>query len=276
MVTESFKQTNQKYQTNRKIILCADDFGYDDAISHGIKELLELKRINATSSLTNFDEFKQHAKLINSIDGIYKGIHFNLTEGQSLIKNKNFQPLGHLLLRTHTHLVNYQYIYHELKAQLDCYIDTFKQLPDFIDGHQHIHHLPIIRHVVFKLYNQYQLKQKGVFIRSVYHQVNPPNFKSLIIKHTGANAFDKKLKKLQIPHNQSFGGIYNFKADEFEKSFTDSLKKITDNGLIMCHPGYFSENDTLNQTREVELNYLKSDKFSALLKQENIELKVKS
>ncbi|MCF6765878.1 ChbG/HpnK family deacetylase [Thiotrichales bacterium 19S3-7] len=283
MVSKSFSQEHQKSTNNKtvckSIIICADDFGQSQPISEGIFELLQLQRINATSCLTNTNNFKSAARLLGQLKQTFIGLHLNLTEGSPLTKagglhNYNqFISLNKLLIKSQLRLLKPQVIYQELKAQLDQFIHTFGHMPYFLDGHQHIHHLPIIRDVILTLYKEYHLNKNHTFIRSVKLQVDQFSLKSLIIKYTGAQRFAKLLKQQHIPHNLSFGGIYNFNPKDFQESFKHTLANITDNGLIMCHPGYKATDDSLNQSREVELNYFKSDDYIETLKQYNLLLK---
>ncbi|MCF6775296.1 ChbG/HpnK family deacetylase [Thiotrichales bacterium 19X7-9] len=283
MVAESFSQKHQKCDENEKlsksIIVCADDFGQAADISKGIFELLELKRINATSCLTNFTDFQTDALLLKSLDHIFVGLHLNLTEGSPLTKahslsnNGQFNSLNKLLLRSQLRLLNLNSIYLELKAQLERFIHTFNQMPHFLDGHQHIHHLPIVREAVLRLYDEYHLKKTNTFIRNVAYIVDQRNLKSFIIQYSGAKRLQKLLKQKNIPHNLSFGGIYNFHPNTFSEAFSYALKHITDNGLIMCHPGYKVDFDVLSQSRETELKYFKSDDYLNTLKDYHISLK---
>ena len=42
----------------RKIVLCADDYGLSLGVSRGIRELLEMGRLSATSCMVVFPEFE--------------------------------------------------------------------------------------------------------------------------------------------------------------------------------------------------------------------------
>lgn len=279
MVADNNQQQNPIKQNKKAIVICADDFGQASKISQGISELLHLKRINATSCLTNFDDFQTDFKLIKEIENIDIGLHLNLTEGKPLTSalslktnNHQFKSLNTLLIKSQGRALNKHDIYQELKAQLDCFIDFFGFSPHFLDGHQHIHHLPIVREVVFDLFNQYHLKQNKTYIRSVNHLVKS-SVKGLVIKYTGATTFRKQLKKNHILHNDQFGGIYDFKPENFKNTFENDLSKIKHAGLLMCHPGYQINGDVLNKTREVELNYFKSKNFLEKLIEHHLILK---
>ncbi|MDE5039758.1 ChbG/HpnK family deacetylase, partial [Francisella tularensis subsp. holarctica] len=77
--------------------------------------------------------------------------------------------------------------------------------PDFIDGHQHVHHFPIIRTAVINLYKDFNMYTKQTYIRST-DKMDKSDFKSLIIYRSGAKKFSNMLIKNNIKHNSSFAG----------------------------------------------------------------------
>jgi len=134
-------------------------------------------------------------------------------------------------------------------------------LPHFIDGHQHIHQLPIIRDALLAVYESVFSKH-SCYIRVPI--MKPPTLKSSIITFTGGLTLRKALMHRNIPHNTSFSGVYNFsKAKNYRRYFCRFLKNIQSGGLIMCHPGLPQKenNDRIDNAREYEFNYLNSDLF---------------
>lgn len=253
----------------KKIILCADDYGQNPSISQAIINLIEKKRLSATSCMTNSVYWPEHAKWLQPYKGkVDIGLHVNLTEGVSLSGHLKMMPLSGLLMRAYLHQLNQPAIEAEVNAQLDKFVEEMQQLPDFIDGHQHVHQFPVIRDVILKIYEK-RLKVNGTYIRSVNDnkillRFSDAYLKKIIIQLTGAFAFKAKLKVMNIPHNSSFSGIYDFvNGKHYPEKFPEFLKKIQDNGLIMCHPGLLSddESDPIYSAREFEYRYFMSEKF---------------
>jgi predicted glycoside hydrolase/deacetylase ChbG (UPF0249 family) len=280
----------------RKITLCADDFGQNAAISKGIIHLVQEKRLSAVSCMTNCMSFKEYAKELKPFsDQIEIGLHFNLTHDTLLTSYNHQQPftLNSLLLKAFTHKLSFQHICDELTAQIQMFATYFDCLPAFIDGHQHIHQFPVIRDAVIAIYNSIVMPaQAGIhrtyktnkshmdaslrwhdrlpYIRmptnlSLKNIFNKNNFlKKHIIMMTGSLKLKQLLIKHNIPHNTSFSGIYDFKnAINFRDYFLKFLTEIDNHGIIMCHPGDISDDNTdpLKNYRVHELNYLCSQQF---------------
>lgn len=256
------------------IILCADDYAQTEAISEGIIDLVKNKRLSAVSCMTTSPYWPAHAALLKPyVDTIDVGLHFNLTEGQGLVDNSQlvFTPIGKLLITAFLGRLNYQAITNEFSAQLKQFNDYFGKMPDFIDGHQHVHHLPIIREAILSVYQQ----QLQVMTHKPYLRISSNDYltclqdyknfpKTQIICFTGAMRLKKRLQQLNIPHNQNFAGIYNFsQSQNYRNFFLYFIKQIKHSGLIMCHPGCASSDvsDPLNQSRVNEYNYFLSANF---------------
>ena len=137
----------------KSIILCADDYGQNQAISQAIIELIKNDRLSATSCMTNSPLWPQHATWLSPLRSrADMGLHFNLTEGVPLsdrLKNAHgFMPLSKLIIRAYWRLLNAAAIEEEFIAQLEAFRAAMGAYPDFIDGHQHVQQLPIISKII--------------------------------------------------------------------------------------------------------------------------------
>jgi predicted glycoside hydrolase/deacetylase ChbG (UPF0249 family) len=267
---------------SKKIIICADDFGMSKNINKGIIELLKNKIINATSCMPNMPVFIDGIKELKKISNpsIDIGIHLNLSEGtpltqaQSISKNNKFLPLLKLLIKSKLRIINYNSVYNELKAQIERFITQWGQLPDFIDGHQHVHHFPIIRKAVINLYKDFDMYKKQTYIRSTY-KMDKSGFKSLIIYRSGAKKFKLLLDENGIAHNSSFAGIYALddKNADFRNVILKAYTEIKDGGIIMCHPAIDIDiNDPIAHSRVKEFNYFNSQQAFDDQTDKNIKL----
>lgn len=270
------------FQVSKRIILCADDFGQSEAISEGILTLLQHQRLSATSCMTNMPVWSSVAKKLSKLKGqVQVGLHFNLTEGRALSKNGQFlfSSINALIKKSFLRQLNIFQIEEELSAQLEAFIQAFGSQPDFIDGHQHIHHLPIIREALLNVYKKYYPNNEA-WIRVSSNPLwqtlkNAPRCpKMLIISLTGALTFKKMLVANKIPHNTSFSGTYDFsETSDYPMLFLQFLKEVNNQGLIMCHPGLKgSDKDTICATRVKEFAYFNGDLFMKVLDHERVRL----
>lgn len=259
----------------KSITLCADDYGQNSAISQAIIDLLKQKKLSATSCMTNMTQWLTHAAWLAPYkDQADLGIHLNLTEGSPISTEfkqaygDSFPSLTTLLRKCFLRQMNSEIIYAELQAQLEQFTAGVGHLPHFIDGHQHIHHFPIIREALFKLYET-RLRGADCYIRHVddpyvWRRIfDGAYIKRLIIQLSGAHAFKQQLIALNIPHNSSFSGIYDFyHQKDFATLFPKFLKESKQGGIIMCHPGLSTANNANEiPSRLNEYRYFNSQKF---------------
>lgn len=263
--------------SKKQIILCADDYGLNAAVSQGIRQLVARHRLSAVSCMVQEKSFAGQAQqlLALAVD-IDIGLHLNFTEGYFLTTGKPMPSLSTLLIRSQLRLLSARFIKQEVVAQVDKFVQAFGRLPDFIDGHQHIHHLPVIREAVLEIYQE-RLRHHGVYLRSVYPAIidKPYRLKRSILTVTGAYKFKQTLKKQAVLHNPYFMGIYDFNKDtDYRALFTGFLARAQSGALIMCHPGLAAsaEQDVIAHARLTEYTYFASDHFQQDCKAQQVEL----
>ena len=242
----------------KNIILCADDFAINAETSRGLLDLIRRERLSAVSCMTNYPDWKTSGiALKEHTQKIQLGIHFNFGN----------TPMPLTLLRAYLRSLSTQKISDEITRQITLFFDVMGKLPDFIDGHEHIHQFPVIRDALITVYEKIFL-QKTTYIRSTCNQ--QPEFKARIIQTLGGNALRKLLNLHKIPHNTSFAGIYNFnQAKNYRTYFLKFLDTVEDGGILMCHPG-FSENP--ENSRQLEYQYFASATFLEDLQTKNFSL----
>ena len=207
----------------KRIILCADDYGMSPEVSEGILQLVKLKRLSAVSCMSNYDNWQASAQYLKPFYGqVNIGLHFNLSGA-----------LSKTIALSYLRLLSPQKIKKTLQEQYDLFVDQMGFMPDYLDGHQHIHALPIIRDVVVAFWRE---KCPGKPIRCT--RTPQRFFKARVINCLGAKALARLLKRHNIPHNGRLLGIYNFKnSQDYAQYFKAFLVQANDGDMIMCHPG---------------------------------------
>ena len=271
---------------NREIILCADDYAQNEPISEGILLLAQNQRINAISCLVNLPYWeKAHTALQRIKHDLFIGLHVNLSFGRALSAaweekyTSHFGSFFSLIQQSYFRHLDRECVEAEINAQLNVFIDATGMPPDFIDGHQHIHQLPIIRDAFISVYKQRNLT---AFCRNTSNDwkdlFSLPFPKRQAIALLGGLGLKKRLKKHAILRNTSFAGIYDFAAAKnYRAYFKQFLKQSDAGGLIMCHPGKRSTDpdDPLHRFRHYELSYLMSDAFLSDLHEQQCRLQRK-
>lgn len=256
----------------RTINLCADDFGHHPAVNQAILDLLGQGRLSTTSVITNAPFFEQDAdKLKRWANYQRAGLHINLTEfnaisagGRSVI-----QPLSSLVYKAYRGKLSTTAVAEEIEAQLQAFSNHFGVLPSYIDGHQHVHQLPTVRRALFQVYQRFY-PQSSAMIRVSDQPFKITSLaqwrlglKPMLVRLIGAKRLRRLLQRSGIPHNQSFAGIYHFKANEYRAYFQYFLRQLDHEGWLMCHPGAtLITDDPIAKARVKEYAYLSSLAFN--------------
>ena len=269
--------------------ICADDFGITENVSSAIVKLIKKERITETSCIVISDSFKNDSKtLINFKNQIGIGLHLTLTDFKafnrlkSLTINNKMPGFNKLLKSSIIKKIVPEEIETEINFQLDVFENSLGFMPNFIDGHQHVHQLPIVRDCLVKVVKQ-RYSEGLPWVRNSYDEM----FKILkrnvsILKTISIGLFGKKLKEVAetnyIKSNDGFSGIYSFSNKiPYENLFKKFILNIKDNHLLMVHPGHSDEKlskiDPVTTSRDIEYEFLSSDNFLNLLNNRNITLR---
>lgn len=267
----------------QQIILTADDFGLNSAISRAIVKLVKKQRLSAVGCMTNIKDWSVHlSELLAHKNHIDIGLHFNLTDGYLLHSKQPAFPLKALILKAYLQKIKIEEIETELLKQIDEFENKAGFLPQYIDGHQHIQQLPIIRTALVNIINKVWNNQTKPYVRvSHCHRLAQfKNFKALIIHLMGSQSLRKLLEKNKIYFNSSFAGIYNLHpSSNYFKLFKNFINQLDNNGILMCHPGILQTNeindDPIALTRSAEFEFLLSDEFLALKQTTKISIEHK-
>ncbi len=272
----------------RRIWLCADDYGISPAVDAGIRELILRGRLNATSVMVAAPHLSaEEADALMTLNAgeprAAIGLHVTLT-GLFRPLSEGFAPVhdGHFLLQPEfTRLALARRLKPELLAieiatQLRAFVDTFGRLPDFVDGHQHMHMLPQVRaaflQVVAETAPSAWVRQCGR--ARAARSLHDTKALGLDILSLG---FRRAAARRGLATNPAFAGAYDFATRmPFAEIFPRFLAGLPEGALVMVHPGHIDDAlralDPLTDQRAREFAYLNSDAFAALLADRGIAL----
>lgn len=232
-------------------ILCADDFGISPGVGSGIETLAEANRISATTAIVTLPTWSREGARLSALRArIAIGLHVNLTLGAPLGPAPDLAPSG--MLPSLKALVarclcgrapNASEVALEVGRQIDRFADVVGYLPDFIDGHQHVHVLPGIRGGFLRALSS-RFSDHRPLVRDPSDRIGAivargcAVSKALSVAALGYG-FGAALRGAGFPANSGFSGFSSFDArisyaDELERSFRFAGPRH----LIMCHPGY--------------------------------------
>jgi predicted glycoside hydrolase/deacetylase ChbG (UPF0249 family) len=260
----------------RRIRLCADDYGIAPGVNAAIRDLIERGRLNATSAMMVAPALDQDAAaaLLRVAEGRAEiGLHVTLTAPFAPLtmhyapqSGGMFLPLGVTLRRALLRRLDGAALATEIDAQLAAFAARFGRPPDFVDGHQHVHLFPQVRDALLTVV---KVRAPNAWVRQCGlaggRAVPWRDLKGFVI-----DALSRRFRVLAaragLATNPAFAGTYRFESTaDFSTLFPAFLDRLPDHGLVMCHPGFVDETlrrlDPLTDLREREHAYLAGDKF---------------
>jgi len=260
------------------VIFCADDFGLNRPVNDGILALARQGRLSATSCMTKGATFASDAPALAELT-IGKGLHLNLTEAQT--GTRIALPLRELIRRCYLHNIDVAQLRADIEAQCDAFEQAFGAAPDYVDGHQHVHQLPVVREELLPILQRRYGSRKPWLRstrapRSIITLRRAQARKALTVRAMGAG-FSRAAKAQGFHLNDGFAGFSSFRSDkDYARAFESYLRAPGRRHLVMCHPGYVDEDlkalDPVTTTREQELAFLLSPRLPDMLEQHRMRL----
>ncbi|HSP23705.1 MAG TPA: ChbG/HpnK family deacetylase [Saliniramus sp.] len=236
------------------VVLCADEFGLTEGVSHGILDLVGMQRVSAVSVLSQGAAWARLGpELAACRPGIGIGLHLDIAAG-----------IG----RSHTQTAT------EIARQIAMFCDVTGFTPDFISGRNNVHVLPHVRRGLFLALERTGLASQ-VWLRDPSERL-PAIIRRgrAVSKALAANAmalgFARRARGRGIAVNDGFSGFSSYVRDyPVEREFQRFCQYLGPQPLIACRPGYID--DALErmggvvESRSRELMYLSSTRFTDLL-----------
>jgi len=258
----------------KKLILNADDFGWDNDATDAIIKLIELDKMHNTTVLANHVQSADLIRLKNFESNISIGLHACINEGKSLTNEPssltdgdcNFHSSKLLFVKSIRKELKYADILHEIKLQYN-FLRANAISITHADSHQHIHQYPFLGSMITKALAEIGInKIRNCSPLSIYDS------RRLIIK-TFSLLTAKNIKAFKHPDVL----ITDFTDVDisFEKRIPEILKSIATSNYKtvewMCHPG-LQDKHTSYLKRKNEYNFLKNANWEELLKSFPIQL----
>jgi hypothetical protein len=257
---------------HRQLTICADDFALDEAVSSAVLRLAEAGRVSAVSCFADSPLWDTAGKKLERFrDRVLIGLHFNLTH---TFEERN-PTLNRIIFDALSFRINAEAVRKRLARQIDRFTDVTGSLPDFIDGHHHVHALPIVSGIVRRMAAESTLGA-AIPIRSVNRLFGPTDapIKRHAIRFLAAlgslGRHDGAYRQL----NTAFAGDYSLRPDtDYGELFQGWLESAPDGALIMCHPSLGrGVRRTPTTAGEQEYRFLASAGYAHLLEWHAIRL----
>lgn len=269
-----------------KVIICADDFAQSAAIDDAILDLIQRGVLTATSCMTLSPAWANSAtQLTQEIRAKADiGLHLDFTQFSQSLRLSH--PI--LVLRSLVGLLNKHVVRTNIKQQLNAFEQATGTAPDYVDGHLHVHQLPIIRDEL--LAEMLQRYGKLPFNERPWLRISSPplesGLKSRIIHWLGAEALKNAAKQAGFKVSPCLLGVYDFEGDAADYqaywlTWARQLKQCpapTEYSLppvLMCHPAKpfdkIDSSDPIALARIIEWQVMQSPGFYTWLSKAEIQ-----
>ena len=271
---------------NRRIWLCADDYGISPGVNRAIRDLIKRGRLNATSVMVvgaaiGRDEVAALQDVVAERNAWGNrceiGLHVTLTAPFRPL-TMHFRPadggmfltLPTMLQRGFVRRLDREILQSEIATQFAAFRDLFGRAPGFADAHQHTQLFPVVRDAFLAATAAHApgaWVRQGGRNRPLLKRLNSP--KALLLDAL-SRQFRKRAARADIAFNSAFAGAYDYvRKPDFAVLMQQFLQGLPDGGLVMCHPGFVDETleglDPLTTQREHEHAFLASELFPPLL-----------
>ena len=259
----------------RSIRLIADDYGLAPGVSSAILELIERGRLTGTGCMTGFPEWQEAAVRIRPFrKRAAIGLHLTLTDQIAVTGRSSLAPdgklpgLASLALPVRRGRIDERDIHAELDAQYDRFVEALAGPPDYIDGHQHVHFLPMVRKWLLARFDGSANKP------ALRGAPGLPGLDMAAAKIAAiaalAAGFNRSMQRAGFGVMTPLSGIYDWRQPEkFTSTLRAAIDALPEQGVFMCHPGHVDDTlrarDPMQGVREVEFAVLSSQDFGASL-----------
>jgi predicted glycoside hydrolase/deacetylase ChbG (UPF0249 family) len=251
----------------RNVIINADDYAMDADVDAAILHLAGLGAVTATSAMVLSPRWPEAARVARDGPPLSLGLHLDLT---SPFVDGEFpaQSLSALILRAHAGLLDRAKLRRLVDRQVSLFETALGAAPAFVDGHQHVHHLPVVRGVLLEALDDHYGSASARIGLRICEAKRWRGVKAAIVAATGARGLSRLAARGGHPVNGDFAGVYDFAPDAdlpalwegWAASLTGSLP------LIMCHVAVRGEDaggggDPIRPARLREFDWLASEEF---------------
>ncbi len=259
----------------RRIVLCIDDFALSTGINTAALALAHAGRLGAISCMVGAPAWAQGAPLLRRLDGtsIDIGLHLDFTEAP--LQAELGRPLGQLISMAYLRRLPRVRIRREIDAQLDAFEAGLGRPPDHVDGHQHVHQLPVVREMLLAA-----LRERGLrcWVRGTDRAPGEHGFKPWLIHQLGGPRLRRLAARDHLTVSPRLLGVYDFTggAGRYRELLSAWLSSARDGDVLMCHASSErpagATSDPIAQARWAEYQVLSGEAFPALLGRHGCEI----
>ncbi len=274
----------------RPLAICIDDLGLHQGVNLAAQTLYQAGRVSSWSCLVDGPALPALAQWLaqHPHDTLELGLHLNLTE--DLPGAGWHRPLKTLLLAAYRGALDSpatrQALATEISRQFTRFEAVLGRPVDFVDGHQHVHQLPVVRSLlVEEMLRRTPGHAQRPWLRCCARPVAlkqaptlawPERFKPWLIERLGCARLADLAGAAGFTQNQHLLGVRRFAADAsaYVRQLNSWLSLAGADDVLMVHPActLTGLNDPLITARQVEFDSLASAAMAELLQSHGLRV----
>jgi len=202
------------------------------------------------------------------------GLHFDVNEFAGELTGHADRSLSGWILSAYLGHVPAQEAWRWVNMQLDAFEAAWGGAPAYVDGHQHVHQLPVLRQAVLEALQQRYGQACALRVTTSRRW---RGLKAAVIGALGAGALARECRRAGLRCNADFAGVYGFEPEaNFAGLVGQWLGSLPDGGLLMTHPGRADglgpRSDTIRAARAREREFWLSAQAGELLAELGVQI----
>jgi len=226
-------------EKTQQLCICADDFGMSRGINAAVLDLLERGNLGAVSCLVHRAAWRPGLLSLRCIgrERADVGLHLDLTP--PLATGDEEPGLGPLLWRTFTRTASRRRLQRAIAGQLSRFEDDMGRAPAFVDGHRHVHQLPVVRQLLMEeLARRYAASPP--WLRNTRPRTAPGAgmARAHLIHALGGRGLTREAAGGAVPISAALLGVYDFTGGYvgYRRRLLAWLAAARTGDVLMCHP----------------------------------------
>ena len=239
-----------------RVYICVDDCGLNASVNAAVTDLAANDCISATGLLVWRQASEQAAVALRSpvCRRLQVGLHLDL--GSLTGPAGTDGRLSSLIAASYSGMLRPQAVRLVVNAQLQRFEDLMGRAPAFVDGHQHVHQLPVVRQVlVQEIVRRYTHRPPWLRVTAPPVERRIPRRKQDVIFTLGGRALRALAARHKLPISRRLLGVYDFKGTEedYSRRLQGWMAQNRPGDVLMCHPAVGpTEGDPHSEARRNE------------------------
>ena len=224
---------------DRFLCICADDFGMSEGINAAVLDLVVRGAICAASCMVLRGAWASGAAEARQVDPAVAdlGLHLELNRPPS--DSPSEPALSGLIAAGYLGLLRPGAVRAQIREQLARFEDAMGRPPAFVDGHRHVHQLPVVREaLVEELAVRYGIAAPWLRNTAPAAPRLFPRTKADVIFALGGRRLRALAAERGIATSRALLGVYGFDggAEAYRHRLQQWIATCRSGDVLLCHP----------------------------------------